>query len=62
MIFEKFYHGKHAANLTSTGTGLGLAIVKQIVEAHGGEVRVTSQPNSGSTFIVILPSESPPKA
>jgi len=58
-IFEKFYRGKHASNHAATGTGLGLAIVKQIVEAHGGEVRVESGPDSGSQFKIILPLKPP---
>ena len=58
-IFEKFYRGKHAQNHATTGTGLGLAIVKQIVESHGGEVRVKSGPDSGSLFKIILPLKPP---
>jgi two-component system phosphate regulon sensor histidine kinase PhoR len=38
------------------GLGLGLAIVKTFVEAHGGEVSVTSQPGQGSTFRLTLPA------
>jgi len=54
-IFEKFYRGKDSAAYSATGTGLGLTIVKQVVEAHGGEIRVESEPGKGSRFFVILP-------
>jgi PAS domain S-box-containing protein len=56
-IFKQFWQG----NRTSGGAGLGLTIVKGIVESHGGEVRVESVLNSGTTFNVRLPraSESP---
>jgi PAS domain S-box-containing protein len=39
------------------GLGLGLYIVRQIVEAHGGTIRVESRPSEGSTFFVELPRE-----
>ncbi len=38
------------------GTGIGLAIVRKIVERHGGTVTARSQPGSGATFAVILPT------
>jgi signal transduction histidine kinase/NO-binding membrane sensor protein with MHYT domain len=51
-IFERF---ERAASLNFGGLGLGLYIVRQIVEGHGGNIRVKSSPGRGSTFIVELP-------
>jgi|HubBroStandDraft_6_1064221.scaffolds.fasta_scaffold44934_2 two-component system sensor histidine kinase KdpD len=54
MIFEKFYRGRNH-RLQVQGTGMGLAIAKAIVEVHGGEIGVTSQPGHGSVFYFTLP-------
>src|SRR5579883_3310643 len=53
-IFERFYQASSTGG-RSSGQGLGLAIVKMIVELHGGEVRVTSEPGKGSTFSCLIP-------
>ena len=50
-IFKPFYQ----ASENKPGTGIGLSIVKGIVEAHHGQVNVTSQPGKGSSFIITLP-------
>jgi PAS domain S-box-containing protein len=56
-IFDRFERFVSARNYG--GFGLGLWIVGQIVEAHGGRIRVASAPGEGSTFTVELPSEPP---
>lgn len=54
-IFEKFYRGKQASSVAPTGTGLGLTLVKHILDAHGGDVVIQSQPGKGSSVSLILP-------
>jgi two-component system sensor histidine kinase KdpD len=54
MIFDKFYRGQ-GQRYRVQGTGMGLAIAKAIVEAHGGSIDVTSQPEQGSVFSFHLP-------
>lgn len=54
-IFQKFVRGAEAKRTGVGGVGLGLALVKRIAEAHGGSVRLESEPGQGSTFTLILP-------
>lgn len=56
-LFERFYRVDDARARTTGGFGLGLAITKAIVEAHGGEIDVQSEPEKGTTFTVQLPAE-----
>ena len=51
QIFEPFYTRK------AQGTGLGLSIAKQIIEEHGGEIRVASELGKGARFSVFLPAD-----
>ncbi len=54
-MFERFFRLDTARSRDTGGTGLGLSIVKHIVQNHGGDVRVWSQPGRGSTFTIRLP-------
>ncbi|KAB1660351.1 two-component sensor histidine kinase [Pseudoclavibacter chungangensis] len=54
-VFERFFRVDAARSRLTGGTGLGLSIVKHVVENHGGDIRLWSQPGRGSTFTVRLP-------
>ena len=58
-IFERFYRVDPARSRETGGTGLGLSIVKHVASKHGGEVKVWSSPNVGSSFALRLPIYSP---
>jgi signal transduction histidine kinase len=57
-IFDPFFTTKPVGQ----GTGLGLSISYQIVQQHGGDIRVTSQPGKGTRFTVRLPLAAAPAA
>jgi signal transduction histidine kinase len=59
-IFQRFYRGDRSRSRQTGGAGLGLAIAKNLVEAHGGQICVTSRPGRGTTFTVSLPLRSEP--
>jgi signal transduction histidine kinase len=56
-IFERFEQEKSGGQ--HAGFGLGLYIVRQLVEAHGGTIRVESTPGEGAAFTVELPQAPP---
>lgn len=53
-IFHSFVQGDDSITREYGGSGLGLTIVKQLVEKMGGEIKLMSQPNIGSQFIISL--------
>ncbi|MEO6888467.1 MAG: PAS domain S-box protein [Ktedonobacteraceae bacterium] len=55
QLFTRFYRAQNATTQTVNGTGLGLTIARSLVEMHGGEITVTSEPGQGSTFSFTLP-------
>lgn len=55
QIFKPFFTTKEVGE----GTGLGLYLASGIIQAHGGEIRFESNPESGTTFTITLPGEPP---
>ncbi|MCX6357384.1 MAG: HAMP domain-containing sensor histidine kinase [Candidatus Aureabacteria bacterium] len=51
-IFERFYRGDKSRS--APGNGLGLSLANSIIRAHGGEITATSNPGTGSSFIITL--------
>ncbi|MDX1477888.1 MAG: hybrid sensor histidine kinase/response regulator transcription factor, partial [Saprospiraceae bacterium] len=54
-IFERFYQVEQGTTRMGEGTGIGLSLCKELVDLMQGEIRVTSTPERGSTFEVLLP-------
>lgn len=57
QIFEKFFRAADSNVKAREGSGLGLFLVHHAVAAHNGNIEVTSEPGTGSTFLVYLPIE-----
>jgi len=55
LLFKKFQQLEDSRTRTHEGTGLGLALTKQLVELHGGKIKVESTLGKGSLFTVSLP-------
>ena len=56
-LFDRFSHGSgHTSRAGRASYGIGLALVREIVQAHGGEIRVSSVLGQGATFTISLPA------
>lgn len=53
-VFRKFVRGRSAIETSVKGTGVGLAMVRHVLSAHGGEIKLESEPGRGSTFTLVL--------
>ncbi|HKY05338.1 MAG TPA: GAF domain-containing sensor histidine kinase, partial [Blastocatellia bacterium] len=54
-LFKRFHRVQGARGRTYEGTGIGLALVQELIKLHGGSIRVESEKDRGSEFIVKLP-------
>ena len=54
-LTERFYRVDGSRSRDTGGTGLGLSIVKHVVQRHGGEIDIQSEPGKGSSFRLLLP-------
>ena len=55
-LTERFYRVDGSRSRETGGTGLGLSIVKHVIQRHGGELRVSSEPGKGSQFTLHIPA------
>jgi two-component system phosphate regulon sensor histidine kinase PhoR len=55
-LSERFYRVEGSRSRETGGTGLGLSIVKHVVQRHGGEMAVQSEPGKGSRFKLVFPA------
>jgi signal transduction histidine kinase len=54
-IFEQFYRGDRSRSRRQGGTGLGLSIVQAIIQAHQGNIEMSTRPGQGTRFDILLP-------
>ena len=55
-LFERFHRVKGARGRSYEGSGIGLALIRELVQLHGGAVRVASEPGRGSVFTISIPT------
>jgi signal transduction histidine kinase len=56
-LFQEFYQGRGGHGAEKRGMGLGLTISREIVQAHGGTIRVESAPGHGARFTFTIPQK-----
>lgn len=57
-VFQPYHRTRDAVVSTVTGSGLGLAISREIVERHGGAIRLESAESGGTTAVLVLPRDA----
>ncbi len=57
-VFEKFHQAQHRDGQRPVGTGLGLALTQEMVRMSGGEIRLESEENKGTSFFFTLPRDT----
>src|SRR5690606_18696520 len=55
LIFNKFYQAKSSSTVVNPGTGIGLSLTKGLVELHKGSIKVESNPNHETVFVLLIP-------
>lgn len=55
-LFQRFHRVQNVTGRTFEGTGIGLSLVSEFVKMHGGNISVSSKPNTGSEFVVSIPT------
>ncbi|MFC5861252.1 ATP-binding protein [Acidicapsa dinghuensis] len=58
QLFNRFHRVRGARGRSYEGSGIGLALVQELVRLHGGTIRVESEPDRGSSFVVSIPLEA----
>ncbi len=58
-VFDRFFRGRAEKEMQNRGIGIGLPIAREIIEQHGGRVRLENRPEGGAVLRVVLPCEAP---
>lgn len=58
LLFQRYYQADQPNSGNPQGVGLGLYLCRELVQLHGGDIRVESEPGKGSTFTFSLPAKA----